>query len=78
MHPALRKGPLFYNTPPFFTFTENTPISFPAYGPLYVQLTGNQRASFKRKKLYYRRRAARRAVLVKILQIAETNCTTNR
>ena len=25
MHPALRKGPLFYTTPP--------PISFPAYGP---------------------------------------------
>jgi len=32
MHPALRKGPLF-TTPPFSTYLQNTPISFPAYGP---------------------------------------------
>ena len=36
MHPALRKGPLFYkNTPPFSIFLQKTsPISFPAYGPV--------------------------------------------
>jgi len=26
MHPALRKGPLFYKTPPFSTFLQNIPI----------------------------------------------------
>jgi len=46
MHPALRKGSLFYNEHPhfptffnknptfhFFTKKNNPPISFPAYGP---------------------------------------------
>ena len=36
MHPALRKGPLFYKTPPFSTFFYKKhpfPISIPAYGP---------------------------------------------
>ena len=50
MHPALRKGPLFYTkhppfptfftkkTPCIFHFTKNTPpISFPAYGPVIPQ-----------------------------------------
>ena len=33
MHPALRKGPLLYKTPPFSTFYKKHPhISFPAYG----------------------------------------------
>ena len=38
-HPALRKGPLFYkNTPIFhFFYKKNTPISFPAYGPVDTQ-----------------------------------------
>jgi len=50
MHPALRKGTLFYqkNTPYFFTKStphfplsykkNNLPISFPAYGPAYCTL----------------------------------------
>ena len=41
MHPALRKGSLFYKTPPFSTFTKHPnfpvfttpPISFPVYRP---------------------------------------------
>ena len=38
MHPALRKGPLFYNKthphfPLFFTKKHPPPISFPAYRP---------------------------------------------
>jgi len=50
MHPALRKGPLFYNNTPISTFlkqktsqfrtffTKNTPqISYPAYGPELAQ-----------------------------------------
>ena len=51
MHPALRKGPLFTkhphfppfftkNTPPIFHFLQNTPISFPAYGPVRVMYSG--------------------------------------
>jgi len=38
MHPALRKGSLFYKTPPFSTFftKKHPPISFPAYGPVCV------------------------------------------
>ena len=62
MHPALRKGPLFYkktpfpifhflqknthpifhfflqNTPIFHFFYKTPPISFPAYGPVCIQL----------------------------------------
>ena len=49
MHPALRKGTLFYQKtplifykkhPPFSTFLQknNLPISFPAYGPAYCTL----------------------------------------
>ena len=34
MHPALRKGPVFYKkTPPPIFHLKHTPISFPAYGP---------------------------------------------
>jgi len=34
MHHALRKGPLcLQKTRPIFHFLQNTPISFPAYGP---------------------------------------------
>jgi len=37
MHPALRKGPLFYNPPPIFHFFYNPPpISFPSYWPVTV------------------------------------------
>jgi len=50
MHPALRKGTLFYQKtpliffqkapPPIFHFLtkNNLPISFPAYGPAYCTL----------------------------------------
>ena len=38
MHPALKKGPLFFtnNAPIFHFFYKKTPlpISFPAYGPV--------------------------------------------
>ena len=34
MHPALRKGPLFYTKETHFPlFYKTPPISFPAYGP---------------------------------------------
>jgi len=40
MHPALRKGPLFYKTPPFSTFfyKKHPPILFLAYGPGFMFL----------------------------------------
>ena len=33
MHPALRKGSLFYEKKIIFHFSTTPPISFPAYGP---------------------------------------------
>ena len=39
MHPALRKGPLFYKTPPFSTFFyKKHPPFFLAYGPGFMFL----------------------------------------
>ena len=40
MHPALRKGPLFYKTTPFSTFfyKKHPPILFLAYGPGFMFL----------------------------------------
>ena len=38
MHPALRKGPLFYKNTPHFPLFYNLPppISFPAHGPVHL------------------------------------------
>ena len=43
MHPALRKGPLFLQTPPFSTFVQKNP-DYPLFTkkhpPFYFLLTG--------------------------------------